>query len=140
VFDYLRDPDSKLLEIFEQLEADRGRIVPKIELDKLKPALDFFKEYQKKERENPGIFREGNVILGAPPKEYIPSDEELIVSELGKLIERVKSAHSSEELEKYTQQHGIDTLEIEFEEIGFYHMDVMGSGRIFYAFKKMSDL
>ncbi len=52
------------------------------------------------------------------------------------MIEKTVSSHSREEFEKVKKQEGIKSQKIEFNEIYFRHVDVMGSGRFFYAEKR----
>ena len=135
VFDYVKDPESEIFEVLKKLNVSTGNTFPRIDLNQLKLALQLFKKYKREAKAHPGTYREGNMILGAPPKEYIPSEGELIVSELGRMINHVRKTHSEEELEEYCKKHGIHELEIDYDEIQFFHADVMGSGRFFYAEK-----
>ena len=61
--------------------------------------------------------------------------QELIVSELGKLIEVIIKEHIKGEIDEYKEQNKIKSQKIVFNEIVFRHVDVMGSGRYFYAEK-----
>jgi hypothetical protein len=96
------------------------------ELDKLPAAtrknlpklLELLEEYKKKSQQNPGNTEEGNQILGADAQEYVPSNEELIQSEIGARIKQVADALKQK---------------VEYHAITFRHVDVMGSGRFFYA-------
>ena len=81
----------------------------------------------------PGHKVQGNVALGADPVEYSPSDEELLRSEVGKRIEQAVHASSYEMLAEILKSAGITAKEITFNEFTFRHVDVMGSGRFFYA-------
>lgn len=126
--DYLRKPES---EVFKTLGEIGGAI-----LENLKPILTLFKKYQKKAKENPGKFQDGRVSLGANLKQYTPSDEELIVSELGKMIKNIMEVYSEKEINEYKKGERIKSQIIEFNEVYFRHVDVMGSGRYFYAEKK----
>lgn len=106
------------------------------ELGKLHRLLEIFKKYEIKSRENPGGYRKENVVLGADLDQYYPSEEEIIVSEIGKMIELLVELSSSEEINAIKLKMQINSQTISFNEIYFRHIDVMGSGRYFYAEKR----
>ncbi len=125
--DYLRG-SSKVYEILAEVgEPSSGN---------LKNIVKYFKKYVKKAIKNPGEYRKGNIAIGADFSQFYPSDEELIASQLGKMIEEIVNSHSREEFEKVKELEGIKSQKIEFNEIYFRHVDVMGSGRFFYAEKR----
>ena len=124
--DYLGKP-SKVYEILEEIGE------PKI--GNLNIILAKFNEYQKKAKKNVGKYEEGNIAIGADQFQYYPSEEELLVSELGKLIVQLSESYSKQQLKTLKLRYGIKTQQINFFEISFRHVDVMGSGRFFYANK-----
>ena len=126
--DYLRNPESEVFKILGE--------IGKAKLENLKQILTLFKKYQKKAKKNPGRFQDGRIGLGANLKQYTPSEEELIVSELGKMIKNIIEVYSEKEINEYKKGEKIKSQIIEFNEIYFRHVDVMGSGRYFYAEKK----
>jgi len=81
---------------------------------------------------DPGEWIDGNVALGAEPREYVPSDSELIAAELGARIEAVLMAMPAE-------RRRIEAINVwvsypfTYRAFTFRHVDVMGSGRFFYA-------
>ena len=123
----MRGP-SKVYDILSEVEEASSR--------NLKRIVKYFKKYVKKAIKNPGGSRKGNIAIGADFNQYYPSDEELLASELGKMVEKIVNSHSREEFEKVKVQKGIKSQKIEFNEIFFRHVDVMGSGRFFYAEKR----
>ena len=125
--DYLRGP-SKVYDILAE--------VGELSSGNLKIIVKYFKKYVKKAIKNPGGYQKGNIAIGADFSQFYPSEEELIASELGKTIEKIVNSRSREELEKVKGQEGIKSQKIEFNEIYFRHVDVMGSGRFFYAEKR----
>jgi len=125
--DYLREP-SKVYEILGEVGTPSS--------GNLKNMVKYFKKYVKKAIKSPGEYRKGNIAIGADFSQFYPSDEELITSQLGKMIEEIVNSHSREEFEKVKEQEGIKSQKIEFNEIYFRHVDVMGSGRFFYAEKR----
>ena len=126
--DYLRNPESEVFKILGEIGGAT--------LENLKQILTLFKKYQRKAKNNPGRFQDGRIGLGANLKQYTPSEEELIVSELGKMIKNIIEVYSEKEINEYKKGEKIKSQIIEFNEIYFRHVDVMGSGRYFYAEKK----
>ncbi len=127
VEDYLQYPESEIFKILGE--------VGEAKLEHLKQILILFKKYKKKAKKNPGGFQDGRVSLGANLKQYTPSEEELIISELGKMIRNIIEVYSEKEINEYKKKEKIKSQIIEFTEIYFRHVDVMGSGRYFYAEK-----
>jgi hypothetical protein len=98
------------------------------------PELIFaLEEANKNAAANPGSFREGNVILGADPQEYVPSDEELFASEIGDRIAAIVAQSNIGQLEFALKSRGIKAIKVSYGKIRVRHVDVMGSGRFFYA-------
>ncbi|MFX0041655.1 MAG: hypothetical protein ACFE8L_01970 [Candidatus Hodarchaeota archaeon] len=131
VFDYLRYPKSNIFKILDEIN------VPNLE--KLKIILSYFKRYKIEAKKNPGGFQKGNIAIGADLDQYYPSEEEILVSELGKMLKNIVESNPKRELEKVKLREGIKTQKIKFSEIIFRHVDVMGSGRYFYA-DKLEDI
>ena len=125
--DYLRGASNVYDILSEVGESNSGN---------LKRIVKYFKKYVKKAIKNPGETRKGNIAIGADFNQFYPSKEELVASELGKMIEEIVNSHSRENFEKVKIQEGIKSQKIEFSEIYFRHVDVMGSGRFFYAEKR----
>ncbi len=124
--DYLKIP-SKVYEILGEVgEAD---------ISQLNNMLTLFNKYEKKAKKSVGKFEKGNVAIGADLDQYYPSDEELIVSELGKRITQLIESYSKQQLRTLKLIYKIMSQQILFFEISFRHVDVMGSGRFFYADK-----
>ncbi len=94
---------------------------PEFKAENLPQLLSLFQRWNDRAKKQPGVFREGNMILGAPPREYRPSDAELVAGYLGDGLKKIiKVAPDESVLTSY--------LHFEFE-----HADVMGSGRFFYC-------
>lgn len=125
VFDYLRDPNSKVFKILSEIDPPS--------LKNLNKTLDYFKKYKIEANKNPGSFQQGNVVLGADMDQYIPSEEEILVSELGKRIRKVIESSSNRELDNFKEEQEISSQIFIFHEVHFRHVDAMGSGRFFYA-------
>ncbi len=111
------------------------RNISEPKLKDLNQIIAQFNHYLKKAEEKLGHYIDGNMILGAPPKEYIPSEAEIVVSELGKSIRSILQNNPVENIQNYKMNENIKNQKIKFKEIIFTHCDVMGSGRFFYAEK-----
>ncbi|MFX1357897.1 MAG: hypothetical protein ACFFA8_11535 [Promethearchaeota archaeon] len=128
IHDYLKAPKSKIFEIISDIGEPS--------LNNLHDIINLFNKYVKKAKENPGGVRKGNIAIGADLDQYYPSEEELVVSELGKMIRRIIESNRKKDVDKLMKKNGIKSQKVEFSEIYFRHVDVMGSGRYFYAEKK----
>ena len=73
--------------------------------------------------------------MGADPDQYYPSEEEILTSELGKIIKSILDTNSKQKIEEVKQREGITSQTLKFNEIYYRHVDVMGSGRFFFAEK-----
>lgn len=128
IHDYLRNPDSFIFEILREIGPPS--------LENLKNIIEYFIKYKIAVKNNPGGYQEGNIAIGADPDQYYPSEEELLVSELGKMIKEIINSNSKKTLAKFKKKNKINSHILKFNEIYFRHVDVMGSGRFFYAEKK----
>ena len=129
--DYLRRP-SKVYEILGEFGEPH--------INKLNKFLDLFNNYEKKAKYNVGRYENGNVAIGADLNQYYPSEEELLVSELGKMILQLSESYSKQQMKILKLKHKIISQQIRFFEISFRHVDVMGSGRLFLAEKTKNDI
>ncbi|MDP6929381.1 MAG: DUF1080 domain-containing protein, partial [Planctomycetota bacterium] len=107
--------------------------LPKANLKELGALLKSLSGYQKKAAATPGKWVRGNIPLGADEREYEPSDSELLVSEIGSRIQKVLDGSSPDEVAKALASGNWKKKVVEFNVIGFRHVDVLGSGRFFYA-------
>lgn len=107
--------------------------LPAARPENLKALIGALKTWSKKADKKPGAWEDGNVALGADPKEYVPSDPELMVSEIGDRISHIVLNTNSAELAKIVKKQGIKARKIHYMRFTFRHVDVMGSGRFFYA-------
>jgi hypothetical protein len=84
--------------------------------------------------ENPGAWEKGQMPLGADGDEYVPSDEELLADALGtRLSEYLAGQTLDDILTKAWRGSHIFPPKVEYDTFSFRHVDVMGSGRFFYA-------
>jgi hypothetical protein len=105
------------------------------DINKLKTIINYFLKFKKSAEINPGGTQKGNIAIGANEDQYFPSEDELLVSELGKLIARVIESYSKQQMRTLKLKHQIESNRLSYCEITFRHVDVMGSGRFFYAEK-----
>ena len=131
VHDYLRKPDSKVFKILSEIDPPT--------LKNLKHILSYFNKFKIEAEQNPGGIQQGNVALGADLDQYYPSEEEILVSELGKSIKIIIESSSKQQCEDLKEKEGISSQTLIFNEIIYRHVDVMGSGRFFYAEKKQQE-
>ncbi len=130
--DYIRNLDSKIFKIISEIGEPS--------LEKLKEILRSLKIYKIEAEKNPGDSQPGNITLGADLNQYFPSEEEIIVSELGLMIKSIIEITSKQKIEEFKKTEGISSQKIVFNEIIYRHVDVMGSGRFFYAEKDNKEI
>lgn len=127
--------------------------LPAAELENLGALMAELEEAADLARKNPGQWEAGNVAIGADPMEYIPSDEELIAAEVGDRIGKIvetsdpvafagawsglnrggKPSGDKPSGDKTPGNKSPGNKSIEYLGFDFRHVDVMGSGRFFYA-------
>jgi hypothetical protein len=95
--------------------------------------IELLEEYKRDALVNAGLYVEGNIILGANPEQYEPPKPELLASETGIRIQKIVASYTPAQIEAVLDSAGIKVTEVTFRRISFYHVDVMGSGRFFYA-------
>ncbi len=124
--DYLRKP-SNVYKILGEIGEPS--------INNLKTIITNFIKHKNAAENNPGGTQKGNVAIGADVDQYYPSEDELLVSELGKLILQVTVSYSKQQMKTLKLKHQIKSQRFSYHEITFRHVDVMGSGRFFYAEK-----
>lgn len=81
-------------------------------------------------QQEPGQWEDGAIMLGADPREYVPSDAELIAAELG---DRLAALAGKTGFGEALAAAGLGSIELRYATFLFRHVDVMGSSRYFYA-------
>jgi hypothetical protein len=121
-------------ELYDYMPAiyDEVQRLPGADLKYIPELLENFKKYQKLAIRHPGKWVDGNVILGANPREYEPSFEELILSEIGSRIQIIRENNQQQEIHEIAKQKMRWPQKIKFRKFSVIHIDVMGSGRFFY--------
>ena len=132
IYDYLRTSESKIFEMLSNIGEPS--------LNNLRDIIILFNNYKKEAEKNPGVVRKGNIAVGAEPDQYYPSEVELIVSELGKMIRTIIKSNHNKDIVRIKRKYGIKSQKKKFIEIYFRHVDVMGSGRYFYAEKREPEI
>jgi len=109
-----------------------GLRAPSLGTDKPVDLARAYYEYSRRANRNRGHWEKGKVAQGANPKEYVPSDDELILAKIGdRLLEMVekKGWGWADEL----RAAGFSLNNFDFTEFTFRHVDVMGTGRFYYV-------
>lgn len=114
--DTLLDYAPELAEIFSKL--------PPANKENLTDLIFLFEQFKLEADQNPGTWEDGNIVLGANPKEYKPSNEELILNEIGNRIKSIVDKNIDQTDEEHKTLH--------YKNFTVTHVDVMGSGRFFY--------
>ncbi|MBT3747494.1 MAG: hypothetical protein HN936_01760 [Bacteroidetes bacterium] len=107
--------------------------IPHAEAASIQDLIKFYRRIKRRARRNPGKWEEGNIVLGASPKEYHPSHEEFLLMEVGSRIIWLFEHSNSGELAKYLNKLFLKPRVIQYREFSVTHVDVMGSGRFFYV-------
>jgi hypothetical protein len=81
----------------------------------------------------PGGFVAGNVALGANPQEYVPSDEELLAARFGDALVTLLNKMEADQIKAAWTAPGSTQRTLVYYRFIYRHVDVMGSGRFFYA-------
>jgi len=125
-----RTPDT-MLDYMPSLLKELA-LIPEPGINNLEQLITMYTDYRKRAEKNPGIWAQGNIVLGARDKEYQSSPDELILMEIGERIGTVISENEQESMTKVLRQLGQFPETIDFTRFFFIHYDVMGSGRFFY--------
>lgn len=107
--------------------------LPETRLEDLPVLADALDMLTAAARARPGHWEDGNLALGADLREYVPSDEELLAAELGQRIVALLDGAEAEAVARIWAAAGRDGYKAAFTTFDFRHVDVMGSGRFFYA-------
>ncbi len=124
-------PD-KVADFMPQL-ANRVNQLPVAEPDNLGELTILFKKYRKTAKKNQGRWVEGNIVLGAKPKEYQPTEDELMFGEIGSRLVTILNKVDKNEWPNLWKQQKLKNKKLAFTRFSFIHYDVMGSGRFFYV-------
>ncbi len=113
--------------------ADGIANLPEPVLENLPRLINLFWDYQAEAVMNPGEWVDGNMILGAKPREYHPSPSELMMGETGERIRIILEENEPGDIRKVLDKQLVETRQIRYRKFSFIHYDVMGSGRFFYV-------
>lgn len=84
-------------------------------------------------RAAPGRFEAGNAALGANPQEYVPSDEELLAARFGDALGDLLNGIEPDATAVSADADSPGPRTLIYHRFIYRHVDVMGSGRFFYA-------
>ena len=113
--------------------AKRLSRIPEVALETLPELVRLLLRLNKAAARSPGAWVSGFAYLGANPKEYRPSDDELVAAEVGDRIYRFVSKASLGEVVAVLQKARLDVASVSYARFQFRHADVMGTGRYFYS-------
>lgn len=131
-----RFPDYKPKDTADTVTDFRGGVSG--DISALPPASDAaglaqaFLSWKAKAAASPGSFQPGAQQLGADAQEYVPSDAELVTAEAG---DRLAAAMRNADAAAKTAVAAVltDAAARSYKRFDYRHVDVLGSGRFFYA-------
>lgn len=91
-----------------------------------------FLDWKAKAAANPGATEDGAVQLGADPKEYRPSDAELVAAAAGEKLSAILTTAPVDARAAAEAVLAAPDARA-YKRFDFRHVDVMGSGRFFYS-------
>lgn len=107
--------------------------IPEVTRQDFQVAYVTLGDYKRDAILNPGRMERGNVALGADPDEYVPSDEELLAAELGDQLAALVRTMTAEQIMNAWDGAALVPASTDYYRFEYRHVDVMGSGRFFYA-------
>ncbi|MFH1531470.1 MAG: hypothetical protein ABIK09_12150 [Pseudomonadota bacterium] len=112
---------------------DKLRALPPATLAELPKLIRAFELYRDRAEDNFGRWVDGDIILGARPKEYQPSDDELMENELGARIQEVVAATPAAQIDWLLKDAGIELRALVYRAISFRTVRIAGVGAYHYA-------
>ena len=107
--------------------------LPTFTLDALSDLVNEFERLITEARARPGSIEHGAAAIGGNSREYAPSDAELLVARFGDAFAKMLSDHDAGEVSAAWAASGGAKRTFVYNRFTFRHVDVMGSGRFFYA-------
>ncbi|MCZ6603833.1 MAG: META domain-containing protein [Alphaproteobacteria bacterium] len=131
--DYVPKTSEDTVLDFRPALEERLSELPDVTAGNLIDSVDLLRTMAAEALANSGIWADGHIALGADPQEYIPTNGELLTGEFGNRIGRFIANSSPQEMEYFLSAHALADLTVRYNRFDFRHVDVMGSGRFFYA-------
>lgn len=113
--------------------ASRVSRIPQADMETLPALVQLMRRLNRTAAKSPGRWVSGFAYLGANPREYRPSDAELVAGEVGDRIHGFVSKASLGQVVATLKRARVDLAPISYSSFQFRHADVMGTGRYFYA-------
>ena len=107
--------------------------LPPVAVAALPALVRTLERYQAVARRQPGQWTMGRVYLGANPREYWPSNAELLAAVVGNRIKKLLERASLGEIGRVLAEAGVKLAVITYNSFEYRHADVMGSRRYFYC-------
>lgn len=121
------------------LDVDGRSLVPGIarlpppSLDNLPALLIAMAEYQRLAEQSPCKWGPGDVSVGENPKQYYPSDEELLVSIIGRSIQHIVGTTERDDVSRILEKAGVAATSVEYAVVRMRQVHVGGKGQLFHA-------
>ena len=112
---------------------DKLRDLPPATLAELPKLLHAFDLYHGRAEDNFGRWVDGDIILGAKPKEYQPSDDELMENEIGQRIRTVVAQAPAAQIDRTLRDAGVEARSLVYRAISFRTVRIAGVGAYHYA-------
>jgi len=112
---------------------EKLQTLPSATLADLPKLLQAFELYRDRAEDNFGRWVDGDIILGAKPKEYQPSDDELMENEIGARIREVVANTPAAQVDWLLKDAGIEQRGLVYRAISFRTVRIAGVGAYHYA-------
>ena len=130
--DYAPKTETDSILDFAPYLGDELAKLPSPSIDNLGELLAQLEKHQANARNHPGRWTGGDKRFGQE-REYQPSLDELLVSELGTRIELALSSATPNQRQAVFDAAGQTETTVPFGWIHIRHVDALGTGRMFYA-------
>ena len=109
-----------------------GRLPPPT-VDNLPALLVALGEYQRLAVQAPGRWGTGDLSIGEQPMQFYPSDEELLVSIVGRSIQIIVDIAARDDVRRVLVQAGVADTGVEYGAVRLREVYVGGRGNLFHA-------
>jgi hypothetical protein len=107
--------------------------LPLAERSSIPTLINELRARQRNPKRVSGEWENGQMQLGANEREYTPSDDELAIAVLGDRLTDALAESSVSDVSALLDEADIERGTLIYDHFDFRHVDVLGSGRFFYA-------